>query len=119
WAAILPFLVQHRSETKLAEAKTVSNAVEQLTDLRALAGQIGFATAQWQTIQDEASRTVSTARQVAEQMTSEAKAFAEFMQKAGDAEKNHLRLEVEKLRRIESDWLQVLVMTMDHVYALN
>ena len=39
-------------------------------------------------------------------------------EKASDSEKSHLRLEVEKLRRAESEWLQVLVMLLDHVYAL-
>jgi len=33
----------------------------------------------------------------------EAKAFADFMQKANDVEKSHLRLEVEKLRRSEGE----------------
>src|SRR5207245_9616273 len=65
-----------------------------------------------------AATTVGTARQIAERMASEAKAFSDFMQKASDAEKGHLRLEVEKLRRSEGEWLQVLVLTLDHVYAL-
>jgi molecular chaperone GrpE (heat shock protein) len=56
--------------------------------------------------------------EIAERMTAEAKAFGEFMQKAQDAEKQHLRLEVDKLRRAEGDWLQVMVLMMDHVYAL-
>ena len=45
------------------------------------------------------------ARHVADKMAAEAKAFAEFLQKANDTEKSHLRLEVEKFRRGESQWL--------------
>src|SRR5204862_3437316 len=30
-----------------------------------------------------------------------------------------LRLEVEKLRRAEQDWVQVLVRMLDHIYALH
>src|SRR5262249_25442517 len=41
------------------------------------------------------------------------------MQKANDSEKATLRLEIDKLRRMESEWLQVLVRMLDHVYALN
>ena len=41
-------------------------------------------------------------------MTAEARAFQQFLDKANDTERNHLRLEVEKLRRAEGDWLQVL-----------
>jgi hypothetical protein len=40
------------------------------------------------------------------------------MQKASDSEKATLRLEVEKLRRGEGQWLQVLVNLLDHVFAL-
>ena len=36
-----------------------------------------------------------------------------------DSEKAALRLEVEKLRRGESEWLQVLVRILDHVFVLH
>jgi hypothetical protein len=52
-------------------------------------------------------------------MAAEARAFAEFMQKAGESEKGHLRLEVEKARRSEGEWLQIVVRLIDHVYALH
>jgi molecular chaperone GrpE (heat shock protein) len=51
-------------------------------------------------------------------MISEATAFTEFLQKANDTEKAHLRLEVEKLRRAESDWLHIVIRMLDHVFAL-
>src|SRR5258705_8318008 len=41
------------------------------------------------------------------------------MENASDGEKAHLRLEVDRLRRTEENWLQVLVMMLDHVYALH
>ena len=118
WLGVTPFLVQHRADLKFAESQGLISAVEQFTNLRTFTNQISFATAQWQLVQDEAAKTVGVARQIAEQMASEAKAFAEFMQKASDSEKAHLRLEVEKLRRAEGEWLQVLVLMLDHVYAL-
>ena len=52
-------------------------------------------------------------------MSAEAKAFGDFMQKANDTEKGHLRLEVDKLRRGEGEWLQSTVRILDHVYALH
>src|SRR5436190_1881017 len=118
WVGVTPFLVQHRADMKVAESQGLITAVEQFTNLRTFTNQISFATAQWQLVQDEAAKTVGAARQITEQMASEAKSFSEFMQKASDAEKRHLRLEVEKLRRTEGEWLQVLVLTLDHVYAL-
>ena len=41
------------------------------------------------------------------------------MKRANDSERANLRLEVEKLRRGESEWLQVTVRMLDHVYALH
>ena len=52
-------------------------------------------------------------------MTGEVRQFTEFMQKMNDSEKAALRLEVEKLRRGEGEWLQVLVRILDHVFALH
>src|SRR5437773_1003145 len=42
-----------------------------------------------------------------------------FMQKINEGERATLGLEVEKLRRAENDWLNVLVHMLDHVYALH
>ena len=52
-------------------------------------------------------------------MTSEVIEFSDFMKKMNDSEKTALKLEVEKLRRGESEWLQVLVTVLDHVFALH
>ena len=41
------------------------------------------------------------------------------MQRMNESEKATLRLEVEKLRRAEVEWLQVVVRMLDHVYALH
>ncbi len=43
----------------------------------------------------------------------------QFMEKAHDQDRANLRLEIEKLRRSESDWLQVTIRMLDHIYALN
>ena len=52
-------------------------------------------------------------------MADEVRQFSEFQRKMNDSEKATLRLEVEKLRRGEAEWLQVLVRILDHVFALN
>ena len=43
----------------------------------------------------------------------------EFLTKANDSEKAHLRLEADKLRRGERDSMQILVHLLDQVYALH
>ena len=116
---ILPFLLEYRVSVKLAEARGLTTVVSQLQHLETVAAQISGATGCWQTAQESAGKTAAAASTIAERMTSEVKAFTEFMQKVNDTEKANLRLEVEKLRRSETEWLQVLVRVLDHVYALN
>lgn len=118
WLSITPFLMQYKAALKVAEAGALTTVVEQVNDLRTLANQISFATAQWQVVQDQSSQTVKASHEIAERMTREAQNFSAFMQKANDSEKAHLRLEVDKLRRGEGEWLESSVRLLDHVYAI-
>jgi molecular chaperone GrpE (heat shock protein) len=70
-------------------------------------------------VQESAAKTAATAKEVADRMAAEVKDFNEFLKHANEGEKSTLRLEIGKLRRAESDWLQVLVRLLDHVYALH
>jgi molecular chaperone GrpE (heat shock protein) len=116
---ILPFLLEYRLTARLAEATTLTTALEQMGKLEEIAAQITSATGRWQNVQEASEKVSASAKAIAERMAGEARAFTEFMQKANDSEKATLRLEVDKLRRGESEWLQVLVRMLDHVYALN
>lgn len=116
---IAPFLLEYRALVKLTETGSLTNAVSQIQRIEELAARISEATGRWQTVQDAAEKTNTAAAGIAERMAVEAKAFTDFMQRANDIEKANLRLEVEKLRRGEADWLQVTVRLLDHVYALH
>lgn len=118
WMAILPFLVEYRASVKFAEADALATTVEQINNLRTLTNQISFATAQWQVVQEQSGKTVTTAREITERISAEAQAFADSLAKANDAERGHLRLEVDKLRRGEGEWVESLVRVFDHIYAI-
>jgi molecular chaperone GrpE (heat shock protein) len=115
---IAPFLLEYDALVKVTEAGSLTTVVSQLNNLEGIAAQVSGATSQWQEVQGAAEKTANAAREIGERMTSEVKAFTEFMQRANDSERTTLRLEVEKLRRAEVDWLQVLVRMLDHVFAL-
>jgi molecular chaperone GrpE (heat shock protein) len=117
--AVAPFLLEYQALVKVTEAGALDTVVSQLKNLDDLAKQISGATGKWQDAQEQADKTAASAREVAERMTGEVQAFTEFMKRANDSERATLRLEVEKLRRVESEWLQVAVRMLDHVYALN
>ncbi|HEX4645908.1 MAG TPA: nucleotide exchange factor GrpE, partial [Verrucomicrobiae bacterium] len=114
-----PYLLEYRALVRLAESDSLTTAVEQIQGLEQIANQISGATAQWQAAQEQSAKTAGAAREIAERVTAEAAAFGEFLQKANDGEKANLRLEIEKLRRAEGDWLQIIVRMLDHVYALH
>jgi molecular chaperone GrpE (heat shock protein) len=115
---ILPYLLEYRALLKLLETSALQSVTEKIQKLETLAAQISSATNHWQSAQDQADKTAALARDISEKMAAEVRGFSEFMEKISQGEKANLRLEVEKLRRAENDWLNVLVHLLDHVYAL-
>ena len=119
WILITPFLREYEAAVELAESDGLTDAVAQIQKLETAAAQIGAATGQWQQMQQQSARTVGAAEEIAQRMTAEVRGFADFMQKSNDSEKATLRLEVDKARRAEGEWLQIVTRILDHVYALN
>jgi molecular chaperone GrpE (heat shock protein) len=116
--AVVPFLVEYWAAVKLVETSGLVSTVDQIRHLELIAAQIGAATAQWQLVQEYSGASVTAAKQISEKMRVETTAFTEFLKKSNDDEKNNLRLEVEKLRRAEGDWLQIIMRMLDHTYAI-
>jgi molecular chaperone GrpE (heat shock protein) len=122
---ILPYLLEYRSVIKygalikLIETSTLCSATEKIQDLEGFVAQITSANENLQTAQVQADKTAGIARDITDRMAAEVRDFTAFMQKANDGEKATLRLEVEKLRRTENDWLGIVVFMLDHVFALN
>lgn len=116
---VWPFVLEYRVLAKLMVADQLLTAAGEIGKLEQFADQVRSATGCWQTVQESADKTARSAKEIADRMTAEMKAFSEFIRSASEGEKSALRLEVEKLRRAETDWLQVLVRVFDHTYALH
>ncbi|HEY3863657.1 MAG TPA: nucleotide exchange factor GrpE [Verrucomicrobiae bacterium] len=119
WCFLFPFLRRSEDEQSLAQARLLSNALEQIQKIDQLAAQVSGAASQWKEFQAHANQADGSAKSLAGTIAAESKAFAELLQKASDAEKTHLRTETEKLRRAEMDWLQVVIHILDHAAALQ
>ena len=117
--SVLPFLLDYRAELKREEINEFQNVAEQLKSLTQLEEYIRHATSQWQSIQDHCLKTVEDAGQIGQTMSEESQRFSEVMQSMNVSEKEHLRVEIEKLRRSERDWLQAIVRVLDHVFSLH
>jgi len=119
----LPFILEYWAVKKLVEINAVTTVAEQLGDLKKFAAQVAAATDQWARVQEttkgDSEKTVAAAKEIAGRMAAEIREFNEFQVKLNDTEKGALRLEVEKLRRAEGEWLQVVVRILDHVFALH
>jgi molecular chaperone GrpE (heat shock protein) len=118
FVGLLPFRLEYETAVKFAEASELTTAAKEIENLQSVADQIRSATGQWQTVQEHCAASVAMAKSITDTMGSEAKAFADFMRKANDSEKATIRLEIEKLRRGEGQWLQLIVHMLDHVFAL-
>jgi molecular chaperone GrpE (heat shock protein) len=115
---LIPLLRRNQDEQALAQARVLADALNQFQKIDEVAAQIVGATSQWREFRQQTDEISASTKSLAGSISAEAKAFREFLQKAGDSEKSHLRLELEKLRRTETEWLQVVIHILDHVSAL-
>lgn len=120
---VIPFILDYLAMGKALEVNALGAVAEKIENLEKIAGQITAATNQWAGVQESihghAEKTTLAAKAIADRMTTEVIEFSDFMKKMNDSEKATLKLEVEKLRRGEVEWLQVLVNILDHVFALQ
>lgn len=119
WISVIPWLADHKAELKLADSSNLASSLQQFRGIESVAEEIRRATSQWQGVHESSAKTLQAAGEISERMKAEAAGFMKFMEKANDQERAHLRLEVEKMKRSEGDWLKVLVQIMDHVHALT
>lgn len=118
----LPYILDYKAAGKLVEVNALGSVMDQMRDLKKYSEQIASATDQWARVQEttkgHSDRTITMAKDITERMAQEIKEFNEFQAKLNDMEKGALRLEVDKLRRTEGDWLQVVVRMLDHIFVL-
>ncbi len=119
WLACLPFLKEYEASVKFTETGHLVDTMARLDQLDGVAERIAAATGQWQSVQDRAGQTAELAKGVVDRLAREAESFAGVVQRTADGERQTLKLEVEKLRRVEGDWVQAVGRIMDHVFALH
>ena len=118
WCFVTPFLRRNVDEQALSQAKLLTNATAQIQKLDQLAANINGATNQWLELKTHTEEAAESAKKVADTLVAEAKSLAAFMERSSEMERKHLRVEADKLRRDETERLQVIVFLLDHVYAL-
>lgn len=118
WLAAYPYVLEYTALVRLAERDALQACTDKLKGFDQVIQRIDNATDQWQLMLREATNISELTKAVAGQMTSETKAFSDFLHQAHEVDKTQLRLQIDKLRRGEGEWLQVAIGTLDHIYAL-
>lgn len=116
---IWPWLIEFKAQTQQFQNETLTDALKQIERLEEVGARVQSATGSWQTAQDSALRVTQLAKEVEERIKADSKDFMEFAERINNDEKQNLRLEVEKLRRNEAEWLQVAARMLDHTFALT
>jgi molecular chaperone GrpE (heat shock protein) len=116
---VLPFVLEYRATARLIEVNGLETVAGKIQHLDQVGSQIAACTSEWANAQLQAEKAAAAAREIADRMSAEVRQFGDFMQRMNDSEKSALRLEIEKLRRGEAEWLQVLVRILDHIFALH
>ena len=119
WISILPWLKEHSGAVQVSDSANLRSSLEQIRSVEKVADLIRQSNIQWQGVQDASGKTLTAAREISEKMKVEADEFMKFISHAHDQERAGLRLEVEKMRRMEADWIKVAVQMLDHVFALT
>ena len=118
WLGVWPFVLRHRALMAREERAELADAAGRINQLESLVQRIERVAGLWQHAEDQANRAIAAAREIGERISAEARGFQTFLEQAQNVERQHLQLEVAKLRRAEGDWLQAAVRILDHVYAL-
>lgn len=119
WLCVLPWLKEFQAAAKRDETEDLTSALEQINKLEEIGARVQAATGSWQSAQDAAARVTATAKELEERIRADSKDFMEFAERIHNDEKQNLRLEVEKLRRAEAEWLQVAARMLDHTFAIT
>lgn len=117
--AVAPFYFEYRTEAKAVEIAQLTTVAKEITKMESVAQQIADASENWASVQSSSEQTAKLAEEIASGMAATVKDHDEFMANANTEELNTLKLEVNKLRRVEADWANTLVGVLDLVYRLE
>lgn len=116
---IYPFKRRLDHESQAEQAMAFKSSVSRLSGIEDLASRIEIATSRWTEIESKAEQSLSTSKEISEEMIGESESFKEFIRNASSEETQHLRLMVEKLKKAEKEWVHIIMAMMDHATALK
>lgn len=117
--AVLPFLRNQSAWLKTEELGVKSESARAFDNLNGALQRLDEAIGQSQAAEGASREIQKQLEQLSGQIICEGKAFAKTFEQSQQTELGHLRLEVEKRKKSESDWIHLLVFFLDHTFALH
>jgi len=117
--AAAPFYWEYRAEAKAIEVAQLTSVAKEVNKMEDVAKQITECTGHWTQAQDASGQSIVAAKEIATQIAVDAKSFTASMAELNSSKLKSLELEVEKLKRAEQDWGNIVVAQLDLIYRLR
>ncbi len=118
WIAVTPWMMEQRSKTKLAELEGLKGVEENIQKMNSFSDGVNSALLSLSNVQEIAQASAQRAAEAEEKIAQYGLDFEERFSKAANYEKSALQLEIDKLKRIEKDWVSSASGMLDHILAL-
>ncbi|NCC60378.1 MAG: nucleotide exchange factor GrpE [Verrucomicrobiae bacterium] len=118
WIAVTPWIMEQRSKTKLAELEGLKGVEESIQKMNSFSDGVNSALLSLSNVQEIAQASAKRAAEAEEKIAQYGLDFEERFSKAANYEKSALQLEIDKLKRIEKDWVSSASGMLDHILAL-
>lgn len=118
WIAVTPWIMEQRSKTKLVELEGLKGVEESIQKMNSFSDGVNSALLSLSNVQEIAQASAQRATEAEEKIAQYGLDFEERFSKAANYEKSALQLEIDKLKRIEKDWVSSASGMLDHILAL-
>lgn len=118
WIAVTPWIMEQRSKTKLSELEGLKGVEESIQKMNSFSDGVNSALLSLSNVQEIAQASAQRAAEAEEKIAQYGLDFEERFSKAANYEKSALQLEIDKLKRIEKDWVSSASGMLDHILAL-
>lgn len=118
WIAVTPWIMEQRSKTRLAELDGLKGVEESIQKMNSFSDGVNSALLSLSNVQEIAQASAKRAAEAEEKIAQYGQDFEERFTKAANYEKSALQLEIDKLKRIEKDWVSSASGMLDHILAL-
>jgi len=119
WIAILPWFQENKNNAALSQLDGLRSVSECIQQMNTFSAGMNSAIASLANVQKMTEASARAASEAENKIVAHSQDFAERLAQAVNYEKSSFQIEIDKLHRIENDWLSTGIGIMDHVLALT